>query len=266
MKQTNWLPGGVSIFLVGVGVVSLLANLIFHIDLGIGWPLALIMLGAAALLFASTLRKQYAWADFLLIPACEVLTLGLIFLLNVLTGDWGAWAYAWILLISAGGVSVYLCNRRGRWHTRYDLIAIGTVILSAVFFVGFGALVGGLFIQITAPILLILGGLAYAWYYRNRDAREKALLMGSAQAGSAMKSNGNIAGISGEALTGREIEVLTLIELGLSNGEIAERLSLAPSTVKTHINNIYSKLGVQSRIRAIRQAKQLGFLKTTRTN
>jgi len=52
------------------------------------------------------------------------------------------------------------------------------------------------------------------------------------------------------------------MDLGLSNTEIAERLTLAPSTVKTHINNLYSKLGVQSRIRAVRQGRELGLIKS----
>ena len=264
MKHTHWLNWGVSLLLVGVGVVSLVSNLIFHIDLGIGWPLALIMLGAASLVFTFTLHKQFRWADFLFIPACVVLCIGLIFLLNVLTGDWDAWAYAWLLLLTAGNVGVFLCNRQGRWPSWVNSLAIGSVILSTVFFVGFGALVGGLFIQISAPLLLIGGGLAYFWYYQHKDAKDKIYDALSIPETSQTQNPGNRAINSTELLTGREIEVLTLIELGLSNSEIAERLNLAPSTIKTHINNIYSKLGVQSRIHAIRQAKQLGLIKSAR--
>jgi DNA-binding CsgD family transcriptional regulator len=265
MKQSNGLNWSVSILLVGVGVVSLLLNLIFKIDLGIGWPLALIMLGAALLVYVFTLARQYTWADFLFIPACVVLGLGLIFLLNVLTGDWKAWAYAWLLLLPSGGVGVFLCNRSGRWPAWVNVAASGSVIGGAVFFVGFGALQRGPFIQISAPLLLITGGLAYLWTQRNTDAAQKLKQMIIPHP--AQEQNfiapASPAGQAGEGLTARELEVLMLIEQGLSNGQIAQRLSLAPSTVKTHINNIYSKLGVQSRIRAIRQAKTLGLIKSS---
>lgn len=61
-------------------------------------------------------------------------------------------------------------------------------------------------------------------------------------------------------LNEREIEVLRLIAEGLSNNEIAERLVIALSTVKWHINNLFGKLGVHSRTQAVAQAKELGLL------
>ena len=61
-------------------------------------------------------------------------------------------------------------------------------------------------------------------------------------------------------LNEREIEVLRLIAEGLSNNEIAERLVIALSTVKWHINNLFGKLGVHSRTQAVAQAKELGLI------
>lgn len=52
-------------------------------------------------------------------------------------------------------------------------------------------------------------------------------------------------------LSQREIEVLDLIKSGLSNKEIADKLFISLSTVKTHINNIYKILEVKSRREAI---------------
>jgi LuxR family maltose regulon positive regulatory protein len=63
-----------------------------------------------------------------------------------------------------------------------------------------------------------------------------------------------------EPLSLRELEVLRWIDQGLSNAEIARQLVVANSTVKTHINNIYTKLGVDSRLQALRRAKELGLL------
>jgi predicted ATPase/DNA-binding CsgD family transcriptional regulator len=63
-----------------------------------------------------------------------------------------------------------------------------------------------------------------------------------------------------ETLTERELEVLRLIATGLSNREIAERLFVAVSTVKKHINHLYDKLAVQSRTQAIARARELNLL------
>ncbi len=52
-------------------------------------------------------------------------------------------------------------------------------------------------------------------------------------------------------LSAREIEVMSLIADGQTNGQIAARLFLAEKTVKNHVRRIYSKLGVGSRPAAI---------------
>jgi DNA-binding CsgD family transcriptional regulator len=61
-------------------------------------------------------------------------------------------------------------------------------------------------------------------------------------------------------LSKRETAVLQLIAAGKSNQEIAQELVVALSTVKTHLNNLYSKLGVHSRTQAIARAKELQLL------
>ena len=63
-----------------------------------------------------------------------------------------------------------------------------------------------------------------------------------------------------EPLSERELEVLRLIVAGLSNPEIARELVIAVSTVKSHVNHIYGKLGVESRTRAVARARELGLL------
>jgi NarL family two-component system response regulator LiaR len=55
----------------------------------------------------------------------------------------------------------------------------------------------------------------------------------------------------GDDLTAREREVLALMVEGLHNSDIAERLVVSRSTVKSHVSNILSKLGVSSRAEAI---------------
>ena len=62
-----------------------------------------------------------------------------------------------------------------------------------------------------------------------------------------------------EPLGKREREILSLIAEGLSNPQIAGRLLITVATVKTHINNLYGKLGVRSRIDAVMRARRLGI-------
>jgi DNA-binding NarL/FixJ family response regulator len=57
--------------------------------------------------------------------------------------------------------------------------------------------------------------------------------------------------ITTDALTPREIEILELVEQGLTNQQIASRLSLTLHTVKNHVHNLLSKLGVGSRSEAV---------------
>jgi LuxR family maltose regulon positive regulatory protein len=58
-----------------------------------------------------------------------------------------------------------------------------------------------------------------------------------------------------DALSAREQEVLHLLAAGLSNAEIAERLIVTPGTVKRHLHNLYSKLGVSNRTQAAAYAR-----------
>jgi LuxR family maltose regulon positive regulatory protein len=64
-----------------------------------------------------------------------------------------------------------------------------------------------------------------------------------------------------EPLSGRELEVLSLVAQGLSNHEISERLFLALSTVKGHNLKIFEKLQVKRRTEAIARARELGLIR-----
>ena len=61
-----------------------------------------------------------------------------------------------------------------------------------------------------------------------------------------------------DALTERETEILRLMAGGYSNKEIASSLGVAEGTVKNHVSNILSKLGVRDRTRAVLKAFELG--------
>ena len=73
----------------------------------------------------------------------------------------------------------------------------------------------------------------------------------SPEAAQALVETANQLPAPGHDLTEREREVLTLMIEGLNNTQIAGRLTVSPSTIKSHVSNILSKLGVASRTEAV---------------
>jgi DNA-binding NarL/FixJ family response regulator len=61
-------------------------------------------------------------------------------------------------------------------------------------------------------------------------------------------------------LSPREVQVLRLVATGLSDAQVAEKLIVSPRTVSTHLQSIYSKLGVNSRLAATRYALEHGLI------
>jgi len=64
-----------------------------------------------------------------------------------------------------------------------------------------------------------------------------------------------------DALTARELEVVTLVAAGLSNEEIAERLFVTPLTAKTHVNRAMTKLGARDRAQVVVIAYESGLVR-----
>ena len=61
-------------------------------------------------------------------------------------------------------------------------------------------------------------------------------------------------------LSGRELQILRLVADGLTNAQIATKLYLSPQTVKTHLERIFSKLGVNGRAAAVSKSMSEGLL------
>jgi two-component system, NarL family, response regulator LiaR len=111
---------------------------------------------------------------------------------------------------------------------------------------------------------------ATGYLLKNTDATEVARSIKAAAAGQVQLSpeaaarlmrgmTSTVTPTDGEVLTERERDVLRLVARGLANKEIARDLQIGEKTVKTHVSNILTKLGVQSRTQAALQASRLGL-------
>jgi LuxR family maltose regulon positive regulatory protein len=121
------------------------------------------------------------------------------------------------------------------------------------------------FVDEGEPVAALLSELLNALRRHPREARFRVLLEYVRRLLAAFESPGTSAEPSAEPpllapLTAREKEVLELIASGLSNREIAARLFVEVSTVKSYTNHIFRKLGVRSRTQAVAEARALHLI------
>jgi two-component system nitrate/nitrite response regulator NarL len=90
-------------------------------------------------------------------------------------------------------------------------------------------------------------------------AAGRTVLSGDAMTGMASELQHRRAAEHG-LLTDRESEVLTLLSTGASAPDIASRLHLSSATVKTHLHNLYAKLGVSDRAAAVAEGMRRGLI------
>lgn len=252
----------IALIVVGAGLLGL--NIATRGQYNVALPLVFLVLSGAFLIVVFSLRAKNVWASLLYIPAALLAAFGIIFLLNVLTGDWKSWAYAWLFLLAGLGVGLLLANREHAWSPLLNPIGWGLTLAGITFFAIFGVIAGGLFIQIMAPILLVAAGLSLRWLHLEtilpERLRSRLMPVSRTLDGRDGLVNHTAVETLVEPLSSREVEVLRLINGGYSNQQIADRLSIAQSTVKTHINNIYGKLGVETRVQAVNRARALNLL------
>jgi LuxR family maltose regulon positive regulatory protein len=117
-----------------------------------------------------------------------------------------------------------------------------------------------LFLDMGEPAHHMLGRLANQDAKRDRNALEQIIADYASDLldESGIQTEESLLG-EFDQLTEREIEVLHLLAEGFTNKEIAEKLVVAPSTVKQHLKNIYSKLDVHSRTQAVARGRELNL-------
>lgn len=100
---------------------------------------------------------------------------------------------------------------------------------------------------------LIARQLLVRWQANAAEARSEAAA--AAQAAAAGNADGR------ESLSPREAQVLDMVARGFTYAEVAQRMGLSLSTVRTHVRNIYGKLDVHNKTEAVFEARHLGLLR-----
>ena len=146
-------------FLVAIGAIFLVLNLIPGVDMGKTWPVIFFFLATAFYLPAFLWQGARRGLGALFIPGSILLVLGLIFVYDVLTGDWASWAYAWLLIPAGVGLGLTLGSAVGGWgrgpaQTGLWLMGVdvGLFALIATIFGGNPA------IRTFGPLVIILAG------------------------------------------------------------------------------------------------------------
>lgn len=158
-RRIGSLVGG--LLLVGFGLLALFTQWLPGLNFwGSFWPLIIVAFGA---LFFVVMLASGRQAAPLAIPGSIFAGIGLLMLIQNLTGHWESWAYGWTVILMSVGVGIFLM---GIWSTEERQKEAGKRVFSIglVLFVIFGAFFEMLFnsmpaAQIVFPIaLIVLGG------------------------------------------------------------------------------------------------------------
>ncbi|MFD1161123.1 response regulator transcription factor [Hwangdonia seohaensis] len=130
------------------------------------------------------------------------------------------------------------------------IFALLILALLLVFQIGKYAMVSG-----DLKTEIVVAGIAIVFFFVGIYINKKSL-----QKQNTPSEEINHKKIEALGITNREYEVLQHISLGLSNKEIADKLYLSESTIKTHVSNLLVKLNAKRRIQAMQIAKKLQII------
>ena len=135
----------------------------------LSWPLIIVGIGALMLIFG-----LIGGEPGMAVPACVVGGIGLILYYQNETGDWASWAYAWALIPGFAGIGGIIAGIFGDHPRKSITDGITMIIISAVLFLIFGSLFGGLdLLGDYWPVLLILLGFWILISYFLRGPKKK---------------------------------------------------------------------------------------------
>ena len=158
MENTNRSTVILGTFLIAVGVIYLLLNLIPGVESGRTWPVIFFFLAAAFFLPSFVWPQAKKGLAGLFIPGSIMLVLGLIFTYDVFTGDWGSWAYAWLLIPGGVGLGLLLGSAAGNWGSGSFQTGLWMLGVDLGLFALFATIFGNQLLRIAGPALIIVAG------------------------------------------------------------------------------------------------------------
>lgn len=148
----------VALFLIGLGALFLVFNLVPGLSLGRAWPVIVLLIAAGFFLPPLIWEEWRVGLVALFIPGSVLGTAGLIFFYNTLTDDWISWAYAWLLIPAAAGFGIALASRIGKWDQVVTRIGRWVLGLNLAAFSFFAAFFGRPFMKVAGAVALLGGG------------------------------------------------------------------------------------------------------------
>jgi LuxR family maltose regulon positive regulatory protein len=158
-----------------------------------------------------------------------------------------------ILLLRARGLAA-IGDETGARETLEQALLLAQPERYMRTFIDEGDVIGGLLLKIKA------NGISQAYLNELISAQELGSSSFVSRAQQRLDDTGVYELLLVEPLSERELQVLRLMDSELSSPEIADELIIAVSTVRSHIKNIYSKLGVHSRYEAVEKARQMNLI------
>ena len=147
------------IVLIGLGALFVALNLIPGVSASKTWPLIFIVAAIGFFLPAFVWSNSRHGLAGLFIPGSILLVLGAIFLFNTLTGIWGIWAYAWILIPASVGLGLLSGAWVGKWDRNVWQVGVWMLIISLTVFALLASLFGNIVIKAIGAGLLVATGI-----------------------------------------------------------------------------------------------------------
>jgi hypothetical protein len=149
------------IILLALGAILIVLNLVPGVQIHQWWPLIFVIGGIGFFLPAFIWPSSRHGLSGLFIPGTIILVLGLLFLYNTISRDWGVWAYGWMLIPAATGFGIFLGAWYGNWGNASKQAGLWIGVVSLAFFSLFAALFGTLFIRALGALFLIATGVIF---------------------------------------------------------------------------------------------------------
>ncbi len=158
-SRDSIVAGGI---LIIIGAIFLFIN-VFHVNFGQVWPIIFFIIGAGFYLPVLLMPRERVNLAGLLIPGTILFGLGAIFFFNIITGNWGSWAYIWTLIPASVGLGLLFAARVGHWGSEtmkggfwVFVISSGVYAVLAAFFGGGNAGLIGAVLLIGLGVLILV--------------------------------------------------------------------------------------------------------------